>query len=332
MNRYLIVGFAPIFFTILLCAPKTKISNNNPVKNNPAITNTSDTIQSIDSSCAPLPPVPVSDWKGLNFLVLEKQSIFCQTGYELYSFSNPELGLTPADLSALKPENRIPCDEIKGHMLTVTGVYENGEEYLVSFSDVATGKTITGKTHKHSIKEIVPETDLNWAKKRWINRVVFSRKGTISTLPKENHSFGSIKVKIQDSLLVQDVIAGFTPLPVNPIWLVVKTPQGQLGIIAIRSSWTNTMSDIIREDDPWKSDIMESDPRKVYSWDESMWEIINNHRIVLEMSRDQVLLSWGEPVRREVTDNEGVKQECWFYAAQVLCFNEHQLISINNVQ
>ncbi|NLL12273.1 MAG: hypothetical protein GX267_02605 [Fibrobacter sp.] len=332
MNKYLAFNCILIISVLLCCAPKSTIPVTHPAQSKVEEVCATDTALAPDFSCAPLAAVPVKDWKGLNFIVLQKQPIFCQPGYELYGFSNPELGLTPEDLSELKPENRIPCDQIKGHLLTVTGLYEDGEEWLVSFSDKETGKVITARTHKHSIKEIVPEADLAWAKKRWLNRVVFSRKGTISTLNKENSSFGSLKVRIQDSLLVEDVVPGFTPLPVNPIWLVVKTPQGQQGIIPLRCSWTNTMSDMIMEGDPWESDIIEKDPSKIYTWDEATWEIINNHRVVLEMTKEQVLMSWGKPVKREDVDMDGEKMECWYYAAQMLCFDIHQLVSIKDIQ
>jgi len=333
MNKYLPFSCVLIIFVFLCCAPKSKITVTLPAQSKIEEAFVTDTALTPDFSCAPLTAVPVKDWKGLNFIVLEKQSIFCQAGYELYDFSNPELGLTPEDLAELKPENRIPCDKIKGHLLTVTGLYENGEEWFVSFSDKETGKLITAMTHKHTIKEIVPEADLIWAKKRWLNRVVFSKKGTISTINKENSSLGSLKVRIQDPLLVEDVVPGFTPLPVNPIWLVVKTPQGQQGIIPVRSSWTNTMNDMIQEDHPWESDIVEKDPSKIYTWDESMWETINNHRIVLEMTKEQVLMSWGKPAKRENVDIDGQKMECWFYAAQMLCFNQqHLLTSIKDIQ
>lgn len=332
MNKYLPFSCILIVSMLFCCAPKSKIPATLPAQSKLEEVSVTDTAQAPDFSCTPLTTVPVKDWKGLNFLALEKQSIFCQAGYELYGFSNPELGLTPEDLSELKPENRIPCDKIKGHLLTVTGLYEDGEEWLVSFSDKETGNVITARTHKHSIKEIVPEADLIWAKKRWLNRVVFSKKGTISVLNKENNSFGSIKVRIQDSLLVEDVVPGFTPLPVNPIWLIVKLPQGQQGIIPVRCSWTNTMSDKVLEGDPWESDIIEKDPSKIFSWDEATWEIINNHRIVLEMTKEQVLMSWGNPVKRENVDVDGAKMECWFYAAQILCFDLHQLVSIKDIQ
>lgn len=332
MNKYLSFISILIVSVLLYCASKSKVPISHPAQSNIEETSVSDTAQTPDSCFEPLPAVPVKDWKGLNFLVLEKQSIFCQAGYELYDFSNPELGLTPDDLSEFKPENRIPCDKIKGHLLKVTGLYENEDEWLVSFSDMETGKVIKARTHKHAIKEIVPEADLIWAKKRWLNRIVFSRKGTISTLNKESGNFGSLKVRIQDSLLVEDVVPGFTPLPVNPIWLIVKTPQGQQGIIPLRISWTNTMSDKIMEGDPWEPEIMERDPSKIYTWDESMWEIINNHRVVLEMTKEQVLMSWGKPVKRKDTDIDGKKMECWFYAAQMLCFDKHQLVSIKDIQ
>lgn len=331
MKRYILACSVLILLTILCSKPQIKISNSLENLNNFESVSKSDTVPKFDSSSLPLPLIELKDWIGNKFLVLEKQSVFCQSGYELFNGSNSDLSSAFVDSLMLSQNNRIPCDQIKGHSLTVTSVREIGEEWLVSFSDALTGKIIVGKTYRYSIKEILPENDLVWAKKRWLHNYVFSKKGSISSLSEDRSSFGSIKVRVQDSLLVQDVVAGFTPLPVNPIWLIVETGLGQKGIIAVRSSWTNTMSDKISQTDPWSSDIMETDPSKVFSWDQVIWEIINNHRVVLEMSRDQVLLSWGEPQKRENTQYSGRQLECWHYAAQALYFDQNQLIAIENV-
>lgn len=335
MNKCFKLIFSILVLFFLFCsAQKIEISRNiiNQNINKNTVLKNQNSENSGDSFQAPPLLVPIKNWIGLSFLVLEKQGMFCQKGYELFNcFKTDSCSLTDT-IDILNQNNRVPCDELRGHTLLVKEVKESGSEYLVRFYDMLTKKVIIGKTYKLAIKEIVSETDLIWAKKHWQNRFVFSRKGVISILLKEKNNLGSQKVRIQDSLRVIDVVAGLTPLPVNPIWLVVKTPQGQEGILPIRSSWTNTMSDKVKNGNAWIDDILEEDPTKVFSWDEGIWEIINNHRVILDMTRDQVLMSWGEPLKREMVEYHGETHERWSYAAQVLYFGQNQLIAIEDVQ
>ena len=280
------------------------------------------------------PPVPKflenQDWIGREFVALRKQEIFCQSGYELYDCEGLNKCAKEPESSYVTPEHRIKCEMLSGHVLKVNDVKRIDDEWLVVFTDNNSGKYIYGKTHKGAVKEIALETDLGAARERWLNRIVFSRRGVISTGANGKSSFGSSKVGIQDSLKVIDVSWGVTPLPVNPIWLTVEDIKtGQKGFIPVRYSWTNTMSDRIRPDaDAWSEDILEKDPTATYSWDETMWELINNHRIVVEMTREQVALSWGEPLSREKKVYEGIDRECWVYASQELYFDDKGLIGM----
>jgi hypothetical protein len=125
------------------------------------------------------------------------------------------------------------------------------------------------------------------------------------------------------------VTPGVTPLPVNQVWLHVQTPLGKKGFVPVQCSWTNVMIDRVRETHPWGDEILEADPTVTYSWDESIWEIINNHRIVIEMTREQVLLSWGEPLERLEKLWDGINRECWLYGSHELYFDTTALISMS---
>lgn len=334
MKRVLLLVCTSVAFTIMFCsAPGKELSQTLSGKKqigNDYIPKGDSTIYK-DSYLEPLESIPVERWIGMSFLVLEKQKMFCKNGYELYyaDMENSQL-INSSDL--INPQLRVSCDELRGHSLIVQKVLPDSGEWIVLFLDKATNKGIAGKTYKQCIKEIVAENDIDRAKKYWQNKFVFSRKGVISTYSEETNCFGSQKVKIDDSLLVIDVVAGLSPLPVNPIWLMVKTHQGLQGVIPVRSSWTNVMTDMVKDAKPWDAEVLENDPAKMYSWDEDMWQTINNHRVVLEMSMEQVLLSWGEPLQKESKAYNGKSVQCWRYAAQMLYFDDNKLIEIENSQ
>ena len=120
-----------------------------------------------------------------------------------------------------------------------------------------------------------------------------------------------------------------TPLPVNPIWLVVRTADSTEGFIPVRVSWTNTMIDRRTDRRPWDEDIYETDPAVLYEWDENMWETINNHRVILEMTADQVTASWGYPLSVEPLREDSTSDEIWTYPSQKLHFHDNKLVAIS---
>lgn len=274
----------------------------------------------------------VQNWPGNRFVLLDKQKLFSQHGYELYTCRQLDSCTSQADTVWTRPNHRLRYDKFKGHVLRVTDVEQISDEWLVTFIDENTNMVIYARTHKGAIKEIALENDLEMARKRWMGKYVFSRKGVISTILENGSGFSSMKVRIQDSLKVIDVRWGTSPLPVNPIWLIVEASGNRKGFIPVRYSWTNTLSDQIRNIDAWGNDILENDPSVEHSWSPEMWELINNHRIVVEMTREQVFLSWGEPLSRVRKENKGIQRECWIYSSQELYFDEKGLADIVDIQ
>lgn len=269
----------------------------------------------------------IDQWVGNEVIVLEKPQIFRQNGYELFFCIELDSCIEKSDSTTNHKNGRIRYEVLSGRVLKISNVEPLGNEWLITFENDSIKKKIFGKTHKLVIKEIGFISDLENARKRWIGKTVFSKKGVISTIKEDRSGFGSLKVGHRDSLMVIDVKWGYTPLPVDPIWLMVQTPVGNRGFIPLRFSWTNTASDRIRKFNPWKEFIMETDPAETYSWDENTWEIIDNHRIVIEMTTEQVLMSWGEPLKRTNKEYQGVKTECWIYGSHELYFKENRMIA-----
>lgn len=56
------------------------------------------------------------------------------------------------------------------------------------------------------------------------------------------------------------------------------------------------------------------DPYKKYQWSSSVWNQIKAGHIALGMTKEQVLLSWGEPAGKSATQADGKTVETWIYA------------------
>ena len=305
----------------------------------PEISTTSDTLQVkktvSDERVGSVVPVkiPIDQWVGMDVFVLEKPEVFRQHGYEFFFCRELDSCSEKSDSIVNHKNGRIRYEILSGQVLKVTDVESLGGEWLIAFEHNSIKEKIYGKTHKSAIKEIGFLIDLENARQRWFGTTIFSKKGIISTVKEDGSGFSSLKVGHRDSLIVFDIRWGYTPLPVDPIWLMVETSQGHKGFIPVRFSWTNTTVDQIRKSDPWNTLLMEEDPSEVYSWDENMWEIIDNHRIVIEMTTEQVLMSWGEPLERTEKAYQGVEMECWIYGSHELYFKENRMIAfleINN--
>lgn len=55
------------------------------------------------------------------------------------------------------------------------------------------------------------------------------------------------------------------------------------------------------------------DPYKKYKWPSSVWKLIEAEKIAIGMTKQQVLLSWGEPTSTSTVSGSGITVETWGY-------------------
>lgn len=275
--------------------------------------------------------VPVTQWVDKYFFVLNKQKLVRGFGYEIYSCKKNACLKAKPDTSWEYPNHRIKCDKLSESLLRVTAVEPDSYEWTITLLDTASGREFFCRTHKQAMSELAFADDLAAAKKRWLHTTVFSKRGIISVIADSANSLRSERVQVQDSLQVTGVRWGMTPLPVKPIWLMVTTPHGIQGFLPIRISNTNTMAaPPDNAPTPWDEDFFEQDPTKIFSWDSATWELVNNHRVIITMTPEQVRLSWGAPRGVSHVTQDGVVYTVWMYASQELVFNDLELVEINN--
>ncbi|HEX2956653.1 MAG TPA: hypothetical protein VHO70_07470 [Chitinispirillaceae bacterium] len=287
------------------------------------------TIDNRNSENAPEWITP-EQWVNHLFVLLPKAAMFQRFGYEMYRCADLSQ-CSEADTFYEHSNKRIRYDRFCGDTLRILAVNRDIDgEWLVTMLDSRYSQNLYTHTKKATLTEVVLLKDFEAARERWRGKTVFSSKGVISSTG-SNGNLTSIKVRRFDSLKVYDVTYGLSPLPVNPIWLMVKTTNGMEGFIAVRYSWSNVMIDQVFDGLPWSDDILEFNPMMHYNWDVVIWELIENHRITIGMEKEQVLMSWGRPMQKSDTTSNGSKLQCWIYPAQKLYFNDIALITIEDI-
>ena len=267
----------------------------------------------------------VTQWPGKRFFILPKQKILQQFGYELYC--TPQLGAsaTPYDPNKETRQHRARCDKFGNTAIMAMEVKPVGKEYLVTFSHEKTGAFLYGKTRNAALEGLALAEDIVKAREQWVGKTIYSARRFIDIYDSVSGKISTLKVHIEDPLKVVNVTWGQTPLPPKPIWLAVETPKGERGFIPTCRSWANVMLDNKTINRPWSEDVLDQNPKKLYSWDNAVWETINNHSIIRGMTSRQVRMSWGPP--KSVIDNGAGRQ--WRYDnGQILHFVRDSLVSI----
>ncbi len=266
--------------------------------------------------------VPVSDWPGKKFRLLEKTKMFQRFGYELYTSPHFSDEKTAPDTRIEHANHRLKYEVFNGRTITAVAVQKMaGGEYHITFKADTLNLTVYGKTSNGIIEGIALFSDFAAAEKRWKGKIIFSRRRSIEMFDSVASRFSSVRVSTTEPLFVKRIRWGVTPLPPKSLWLIVVRKDGSEGFIPLNYSWTN----VLREDDteklPWERDIFEHDPRKLYSWEEYIWETIDNHNICTGMTTEQVRFSWGVPKEMQtVTDRDGRKITTYTYSGKTLRF------------
>ena len=76
------------------------------------------------------------------------------------------------------------------------------------------------------------------------------------------------------------------------------------------------------------SDILwAKNPRTVYNWSNSVWTAISKNKLLSNMTREQVILSWGEPSDKNTYQSSSLTYEQWIYSGAYLYFWNGRLSS-----
>jgi len=281
---------------------------------------------------APTPPppaVPVEQWAGLRFLVLAMPPAYRQFGYELYPTAMLDKEKAPPDPAIQLKNRRLRYEALAGCTLSVAAVSRADSAWLVSFRG---GKAAAAwaRTYKDAVKGLVLLSDLDAGRQRWLGKTVYAAKRQVNTYDSATGNMGSIALALETPLTVTAVAPGKPPLPPQPLWVLVRAPDGKTGFIATHVSWTNAMRDAVQPAEPWAEFLLEENPVTRYHLSPEVLALVNTHQLAKGMPRDAVRLSWGRPLARDSATAGGLSMERWVYPAQYLYLHGDTLAEIVN--
>lgn len=269
----------------------------------------------------------IPEWKEKKFRLLEKTKMFQKFGYELYTSPLFSEDTVPADSTVAHKNHRLKYEPFHATNITAIAVekMESGE-YLITFQTDTLNKIVYCRTRKGTVEGIALERDLDAAEKRWKGKTIFSRRRSITTYDSTLSRYKSVKISITEPLKVVSVRWGITPLPPKSLWLIVERHNGFRGFIPLNYSWTNVLRTEETAIFPWERDIFEQNPKEIFKWEDRIWETIDKHNICTQMTTEQVLFSWGEPISKQTgLNDDGQKITTYLYSGRKLVFRNDTL-------
>jgi hypothetical protein len=253
-------------------------------------------------------------WQGVKFIFLEKPRPDQKQGYR---------GFCDKENCPLIEFSALEYGKFLGKTMTAVDVKLNDAGiFVVKFQlDGGTG-FVYGTPNRSGdwIASIAPAGDLEKAKARWLGRTVYATATTkaLSTYDAERDEFGEIPVKNLEPLKVIDVWRGFDAN--RPVWLIVERRNGEQGFIATTVSWTKYNTFWREGRKPGEREVHDADPRARLNWPPPVWRAIEERALRPNMTREQVLMSWGEPDKTEQVAGPGGGEERWTYQDQTVSF------------
>ncbi|KHF30805.1 hypothetical protein CM49_06457 [Paenibacillus sp. P1XP2] len=104
-------------------------------------------------------------------------------------------------------------------------------------------------------------------------------------------------------------VADVLPTDTGSFVIVFKTPAGK----TLKSD-SMSSSEVIKTLTD-SSYFLNYDPYKKYKWSASTWKQIKAGNVALGMTKEQVLLSWGAPIAKDIQKVQGSTIETWGYAS-----------------
>lgn len=105
----------------------------------------------------------------------------------------------------------------------------------------------------------------------------------------------------------------------NDVFVTLQKSSGKQVSVELNPSYyvEDMLSDVL-----W-----EKNPRNTYTWSEKVWTAISKNKLLADMTREQVVMSWGQPSDTNTYQSSSLTYEQWIYPGAYLYFWNGRLSS-----
>ena|GEM_PF-2259802 len=249
---------------------------------------------------------PMNEWVGQRFIFLPGPKSSANSAYEDFS-------------------GKVTRKQYQGRIAKVISVSDFGGRMHLEFEMEDTQDRIRARTlpDKHIIMGMALIDDIDQARSQWAGKSLWYKHMMLSTYDEQIDVTNQIPIKRYSRVKVIDVVPGWDEE--KPVRFLLETADGKRGFLDLNLSGTNVL-DATRHLNRFDQGFMTEDPRQLHKWPAQTWTLIEQSKIVVGMTADQVKMSWGEPEKVTRT----AAGENWVYPTGTLTFKNGALIGMKN--
>lgn len=236
----------------------------------------------------------VSEWKNERFIFMPSPKAFQFMGYISFSGGEGEFGMPTHN-------------ECAGKIGTVSSVSNDIPPSIIIMMDLSE-KVYSSSSGGDSFGGIACVRDLDSARARWEGATLWPLINKLMTYDESKSSWPIIKIKKLTPLKVIRIGCAWDNK--TPVRIVLQTPDGQEGFVDVNVSGTNIPEPL---KDTFYEKFVEEDLHAKYKWPKSVWQAIEESRLLIGMNTRQAELCVGKPMEINTTLLKGLIKEQWVY-------------------
>lgn len=251
----------------------------------------------------PFTPLPVKSWVGEKFIFMPMHKLYTKEGYIVL----PESGVGI---------EYIPYDRYKGKIFTVLSIEETegySSNYHIAIRLDETGEKFILPTMFGNIRGIALKRDIDYARNKYLRETLWLRNREASSYDVETDKTEFFKVKNLQPVTVKNILLSDTE---NwPLRFILENSEGHTFIKVAKMSGTNS-GRTSRNTYKFKDVFFIDNPRETFDWSEKVFQAIEDGNLMTGMTKEQVRVSWGNPLEINRTVSNGKVLEQWVYGGR----------------
>jgi hypothetical protein len=242
--------------------------------------------------------ISISEWQGKRVIYLPRPASLRKFGYQAFSGGSGQFGCPT-------------YEEAAGKIGTVMAV-EMGQFPKVVIGIEGSSRRYVGTIYLETLDGVAFLDEIDQARKELIGKTLWILSSDIETYDETSEKYGSVKVRKFSPVKVTDVVVGWRNE--EPIRLILKSENGDEGFLDVNISGTNGSKRLVGYTHIDKRFSL-VDPKRAYPWPKPIWDAIQDEKVALGMTKEQVRMSWGEPKSISQTVTAAGKSEQWVFGS-----------------
>jgi hypothetical protein len=266
----------------------------------------------------PFATLPIEQWLNQRFIFMPRTRQFQRFGYDGFAV------VTVDKKGKAKYERPLvtglPYDKYVGRIAKVTAVNKVKPEYSVlerlqiEFALEDTGEKLIHESSGFSktVRGIAPVAVLDAARQQYLGKTLWIVDPLVYTYDDATGETNFVKVRRYSPVKATDIVVGTENNA--PVRLILQTEDGKQGYTDVALSGTNAES-LVLSYHKFDDKFLTEDPRAKYPWGEEIWSLIEQGKVQVGMTAQQMRMSLGDPQKINTTDTGSEFTEQWVYGS-----------------